>query len=158
MANFGPLAAEIDPVVWGTPANLKAFRVLACSATARHSSSGRRPNFAALNRGRHLYSAGQPSHWAFAHIPSFVLFMLFSPCLMSAAADWMSTILLESSSTHGVVLVRIWNAGLKCAPRGSLEMQDPKKSPKFRYLGTIAQLCWAISSQRRHVSTIEKTC
>jgi len=23
---------------------------------------------AALNRGRHLYSAGRPSHWALAHI------------------------------------------------------------------------------------------
>ena len=29
MANFGPLAAEIDPVVWGTPANFNGFRVLA---------------------------------------------------------------------------------------------------------------------------------
>jgi len=28
------------------------------SVIARHSSSGRQPNFAALNRGRHLYSAG----------------------------------------------------------------------------------------------------
>jgi len=28
MVNFGPLAAEIDPVVWGTPANLNGFRVL----------------------------------------------------------------------------------------------------------------------------------
>jgi len=45
--------------------------------------------------------------------------------------------------------------GLKCAARGSLEMQD-QKSPKIRHLGTIAQLCWAISSQLRHVSTIGK--
>jgi len=29
MANFGPLAAETDPVVWGTPANFNGFRVLA---------------------------------------------------------------------------------------------------------------------------------
>ena len=29
------------------------------SVTARHSSSGRQPNFAALNRGRHLHSAGR---------------------------------------------------------------------------------------------------
>ena len=28
MVNFGPLAAEIDPVVWGTPANFNGFRVL----------------------------------------------------------------------------------------------------------------------------------
>jgi len=29
MLNFGLLAAEIDPVVWGTPANFNGFRVLA---------------------------------------------------------------------------------------------------------------------------------
>jgi len=40
--------------------------------------------------------------------------------------------------------------GLKCAARGSLQMQDPKN----RILGTIAQLCRAISLQLRHVSTI----
>jgi len=38
------------------------------SVTARRSSSGRQPNFAALNRGCHLYSAGRPSRWALAHI------------------------------------------------------------------------------------------
>jgi len=38
------------------------------SITARQSSSGRQPNFAALNRGRNLYSAGWPSRWALAHI------------------------------------------------------------------------------------------
>ena len=35
------------------------------SVTARHSSSGRQPNFAALNRGHHLYSAGRPSRSGF---------------------------------------------------------------------------------------------
>jgi len=64
MVNFGLLTAEICWRVWGTPANFNRFRVLA----ARHSSSGRQPNFAALNRGRHLYSAGRPSRWALAHI------------------------------------------------------------------------------------------
>jgi len=29
MVNFGPLAADIDPVVWGTPANFNGFRVFA---------------------------------------------------------------------------------------------------------------------------------
>jgi len=29
MVNFAPLAAEISPVVWGTPANFNGFRVLA---------------------------------------------------------------------------------------------------------------------------------
>jgi len=32
------------------------------SVTALHLSSGRQPNFAAL-RGRHVYSAGRPSHF-----------------------------------------------------------------------------------------------
>ena len=36
--------------------------------TAWHSSSGRQPNFAALRRGRHLYSARWPSRCASAHI------------------------------------------------------------------------------------------
>ena len=38
------------------------------SVTARQSSSRRQPNFAALNRGRHLCSAGRPSRWALTHI------------------------------------------------------------------------------------------
>jgi len=38
------------------------------SVTARHSSSGHQPNFAALNRGHHRYSTGRPSRWALAHI------------------------------------------------------------------------------------------
>jgi len=29
VVNFGPLTAEIDPVVWGTPVNFNGFRVLA---------------------------------------------------------------------------------------------------------------------------------
>jgi len=37
--------------------------------TALQSSSGWQPNFAALSRGCHLYSAGRPSRWASAHIP-----------------------------------------------------------------------------------------
>jgi len=49
----------------GHPAKFKGFSVL---AMARHSSSGRQPNFAALNRGRHLYTAGRPSRRA---LPTF---------------------------------------------------------------------------------------
>jgi len=47
------------------------------SVTARYSSSGRQPNFAALNRGCHLYSAGRPSRWALAHILGFSFLYLF---------------------------------------------------------------------------------
>ena len=72
MANFGKVAAEIGRRVWGTPANFNGSRL--GSVTAHYSSTGRQPNFAALNRGRHLYFAGQPSHWAVAHISSFSKF------------------------------------------------------------------------------------
>jgi len=57
----GPLAAEIVSLVWGTPVNFNGLRVL---AALLHSHT------AALNRGRHLYSAGRPSRWALAHISS----------------------------------------------------------------------------------------
>jgi len=67
MVNFGPLMAEIGSGVWGTLANFIGFRDLA-ALPGRHCSSGCQPNFAALNRGRHLYSAGRPSRWALAHI------------------------------------------------------------------------------------------
>jgi len=60
------------------------------------------------------------------------------------------------TSTHGVALVQISDAGLKPAARGSLKTQDAKKVAKNRHLGTIEQLCRAISSQLRHASTIGK--
>ena len=53
----------------GHPSYFKLLPLLG-SITARQSSSGRQPNFAALNRGRHLYSEGRPSRWALAHISS----------------------------------------------------------------------------------------
>ena len=75
MVNFGPLAAEICWRVWGTPAN---FISMGFASWQRYciwqSSSGRQPNFAALNRGRHLYSAGRPLRWSLAHIFSFQIF------------------------------------------------------------------------------------
>ena len=60
------------------------------------------------------------------------------------------------TSTHGVALVRISDAGLKPAARGLLKNTGRKKLAKNRHLGTIAQLCRAISLQLRHVSTIGK--
>jgi len=64
MVNFGPLAAEIVSLVWGTAANFNGFRVL---AALQHSQT------AVLNRGCHLYSAGRPSRWALTHISSIKL-------------------------------------------------------------------------------------
>ena len=45
------------------------------------SSSGRQPNFATLNRGRHLCSAGRPSGWALAHI--LVLYYILHVCCIT---------------------------------------------------------------------------
>ena len=66
MVNFGPLTAEIGSGVWGTVQISTGFASWQRYCTA--SSSGRQPNFWALNRGRHLCSAGRPSGWALAHI------------------------------------------------------------------------------------------
>ena len=66
MVNFGLLAAEIVSLVWGTPANLNGFRVLAAllHGTVVVSVS----QTAAFNREHHRYLAGRPSRWALAHI------------------------------------------------------------------------------------------
>jgi len=70
MVNFGPIAAEIGPVVWGNPANFNGFRVLAALGLLHGtlvlgvSQTLRRWTEA----WRHLYSAGRPSRWALAYI------------------------------------------------------------------------------------------
>jgi len=51
----------------GHPCKLQLVSRLG-SVTARQSSSEHQPNIAALNRGRHLRSAGRSSRWALAHI------------------------------------------------------------------------------------------
>jgi len=66
MVNFGPLAAEIVALVWRTPGNFNGFCVLA--ALLHGTLVVGVSQTAALNRVRHLYLAGRPSHWAFAHI------------------------------------------------------------------------------------------
>jgi len=74
MVNFGPLAALILSLVWGTPGNFNGIRVLA--ALLHGTLVAGVSQTAALNRGRHLYSAGWPSRWALAHISSWSLYML----------------------------------------------------------------------------------
>jgi len=77
----------------GHPSYVQQVSLLG-NVTARHCNSGRQPNFAALNRGRHLYSAGRRSSWALAHILVLSCFFLLSffPRLISAvvlhAARW----------------------------------------------------------------------
>jgi len=74
MVNFGPLAAEIGPVVWGTPANFNGFHVLAAllhgtlvegvSQTLRRSTEG--ATF--IRQGGH-----HAGHW-----PTFLVLMEFT--------------------------------------------------------------------------------
>ena len=97
MVNLGPLTADIGWRVWGTQKISTGF-----ASWLRYCTdvfNGGQPNFAALNRGRHLYSAGRPSRWALAHI--LVLFFLSSPNLSGRRVD------LYHTSTPGVALVRI---------------------------------------------------
>jgi len=54
----------------------------------------------------------------------FIFYLFSSPNLRGRTLD------VYHTSTHGVALVQIYNAGLKCAARGSLQIQDGKKSPK----------------------------
>jgi len=56
------------------------------------------------------------------------------------------------TSTHGVALVRIENACLKCAARCSLKNTGRKKSPSAHHRTTL----FAISSQLKHLSTVGK--
>ena len=69
MVNFGPLAAEILSLAWGTPGTFNGFRGLA--ALLHGTLVVGVSQTAALTRGRHLYSAGRPSRWALVHISSF---------------------------------------------------------------------------------------
>ena len=77
MVNFGPLAAEIASVIWGTQANFNGFRVLASLLHGIRAVGASQT--AGLNRGRHLCSAGRPSRWALAHISSLVIFDKLNP-------------------------------------------------------------------------------
>jgi len=67
-SELGPLMAEICWRVWGTSPNFNGYRILA--ALLHDTLVVGISQTAALNRGRHLYSAGWPSRWALAHISS----------------------------------------------------------------------------------------
>jgi len=95
MVNFCPLAAEIVSLVWGTPSNFNRFRVLA--ALLHGTLVVGVSQTAALNRGRHLYSAGRPSRWALAHISSLLYFEQLL-CVPSDDDDiWMTLVIISCS-------------------------------------------------------------
>ena len=79
-----------------------------------------------------------------------VVLLLFSR-LISAATDWMSAIL-----PHMVWLSANFRCRSETCCTWLAENAGRKKVAKNRHLGTIAQLCRAISTQLRHVSTIGK--
>jgi len=71
----------------------------------------------------------------------------FFPRLISASADWMSTILPHM----------VWpSANLECRSEMCCTRLAENRGRKNRHFGIITQLCPAISSELRHVSTIGK--
>ena len=48
------------------------------------------------------------------------------------------------------------SANLECMSEMCCTMLAENTVRKYRYFGTIAQICWAVSSQLRHASTIGK--
>jgi len=61
----------------------------------------------------------------------FALWFLLSSSFFSSPNLSRRRLDICHTSTHGVALVRISDAGLKHAARGSLKLQDAKKSPKI---------------------------
>jgi len=96
--NFGLLTAEICWRVWGTPADFNGFRVL---VALLHSISGRRQT-AALNRGRHLYSAGGPSRW---HWPTFLVY----PVAFFLSSSWFFPRLIDTivDSSYALIMAAL---------------------------------------------------
>jgi len=119
MVNFGPLAAEIDPVFEAPLQISTAFASWQRYCTT--SSSGLQPNFAALNRGHHLCSAGRPSRWAVAHVLVEVALQLILPACewrMPFAAD--VYIKLECGPMANVMVALPNTGGARCSTLQSL--------------------------------------
>ena len=79
----------------------------------------------------------------------FLSFFFSSPNLSGRRLDFYHT------STHGVASANLRCRSETCCARLAGNA-GRKNDAKTRHLGTIAQLCRAISSQLRHLSTIEK--
>jgi len=108
--NFGPLAAEIVSLVWGTPGNFNGFRIF---AALLHGTL-------VVNRGRHLYSAGRPSRWALAHISSWLRF----------ATDFREKLETFTTDACGVCLLRVvWEQ--KNLKRGETENEGGNLEAKL---------------------------
>jgi len=82
MVNSRPTSGWDLLLVWGTPGNFNGFRFLA--ALLHGTLVVGVSQTAALNRGRHLDSAGRPSSWALAHISSVFSFAV------NGLVDWLT--------------------------------------------------------------------
>jgi len=82
----------------------------------------------------------------------FFFFVFSSPNLSRRRLDVCHTSTVHTWCCLSAILRR---KSETCCTRLA-ENKGRKKSPKIRHLGTIAQLCRAISSQLRHISTIGK--
>jgi len=98
MVNFGPLAAEIVSLVWGTPRHFNGFRVLA--ASLHGTSSGRQPNCGVEQRAPPIFGRATITLGIGPHSSSF-FFFISSPNLSRRILD------VYHTSTRGVALVRI---------------------------------------------------
>jgi len=72
------------------------------------STSGRQPNFAALNRGRNLCSAGRPSRWALAHIPVFTSILMLWDCWLAATSICLEIQIWQSRNFPGDFRYDLW--------------------------------------------------
>ena len=83
------------------------------SVSAWHSSIGRQPNFAVLNRGRHLYLAGRPSCWALAHISSY-FFIWLTEFMHVVILCWKIVTCQSFSSNFFVILMYFSSSNVIC--------------------------------------------
>ena len=101
------------------------------SVNARHSSIGRQPNFAVLNRGLHLYSARRPSRWASAHI-----LVLSSSSILLAYNLSRRRLEVCHTSTHGTP----YSANSQPKQSASSLMSITPSSQSMRYVSSIDSL------------------
>jgi len=104
------------------------------SVTARQSSSERQPNYVALNRARHLCSAGRPSRWALAHISS-----LWSPYVIGLTIYIYGRPMQHISDLHSKFALRphhVWKYG-----RHPILGEEIKKEEERRNSMKIYMVC-----------------
>ena len=107
------------------------------SVTAWHSSTERQSNFAALNRERHLYSAGRPSRWALAHISSLI--MSTHSCISPLETLTVCCVRCDVESGYHVCLQMYFHI----SNNATILLAGWKTSTPWREYFTL--LCWFVS-------------